>query len=310
MVEKRAYGRVGLLGNPSDIYGGKCISFTFDKSAEVGVDKSDELRIVGNGGIEERTLEYNGRHDLVKASIRYIGLENRKILVKYDSSVPLGAGLAGSSAIVVAALRAFNEFFNFGFDNYQIAEKALKVESEELGITAGFQDRYAISFEGVSYMDFCGKEFMRESDDYGIIERLDVRKIPFFLSLGVKPKNSAAVHNPLREKFLMGGSEAERIKQGMGEIANLAFEGREYLLEKDWTNFGRLMDENTELREEICPHFPMDLEMIRRAKEFGALGAKVAGSGGSVIVLSENKEVFDNMSEEYPVYRPRIVGGD
>ena len=305
----KAYGRVGLLGNPSDIYGGKCISFTFDKSAEVSVDSCDELRIIGNGDLEEKTLKYNGKHDLVKASIRHLGLDNEKICVKYESSVPLGSGLAGSSAIVIATIRALNEKYSLGFGRYEIAERALRVETEELKISAGFQDRYIISFEGACYMDFFGKEYMRETDPYGKIEKLDVSEIPFFLSLGVKPKNSAAVHNPLRERFLSGGEDAREIKKGMDEIANLSVAGRTYLLERDWGNLGGLMDENTRLREKLCPHLPMDLEMISCAKELGAFGAKVAGSGGSVIILTEDKNVSDEMSKEYPCYRPRIAGG-
>ncbi len=309
MVRKRAYGRVGLLGNPSDIYGGKCISFTFDKYAEVEVDKDSQLMISGNGDLESN-LEYNGKHNLVKATIKHLGLGDERIAVGYKSSVPLGSGLAGSSAIVIATLRALNEYFSLGLDKYEIAEKALRVETDELGIAAGFQDRYAISFEGVTSMDFSGKEYMRESDGYGKIERLDVDTIPFFLSLGVKPKNSAAVHNPLRERFLRGGDEALRIKESMDEIAQLAVEGRECLLQGDWRKLGMFMDRNSELRERLCRHLPGDLEMIKRAKELGALGSKVAGSGGGVIVLSEDKRVFEEMSLEYPCYRPRIFYGE
>lgn len=306
-VNGSAYGRVGLLGNPSDIYGGKCISFTFDKSARVEVSDSDSLLIKGYG-IEERDLDYRGTHSLVKATINKLGLQDRKFALSYDSEIPVESGLAGSSAIVIASIRAFNDFFNLGLDRYKIAELALRVETEELGISAGFQDRYAISFEGVSFMDFNGKEYMRESDLYGKIERLDVMGIPYFLSLGVKPKSSAIVHNPLRERFLAGGLEAKRIKDSMDKIAELAVFGKDYLTRGVWRNFGRLMDRNTELREELSRHSIMDWKMINRAKELGALGAKVAGSGGAVIVLSDDKEIFDEMSREYPCYKPKIVG--
>jgi len=40
-----AYGRVGLLGNPSGIYGGKCVSFTFDRFAEVEIDESAQAKM-------------------------------------------------------------------------------------------------------------------------------------------------------------------------------------------------------------------------------------------------------------------------
>ncbi len=307
MEDFYAYGRVGLLGNPSDIYGGKCISFTFDKSAKVKIEKSRDLLIKGYD-IVERDLDYNGTHKLVKATIKKLNLENRNFSLSYDSDIPVGSGLAGSSAIIIASIRAFNKFFGLELDKYEIAELALRVETEELNISAGFQDRYAISFEGVNYMDFFGKEYMRKNDKYGLIEKLDVSEIPYFLSLGVKPKSSAIVHNLLRERFLSGGLEAQTIKSYMDRIADLTIEGKNYLLRGDWDNLGKLMNKNTDLREEVSTHSNMDKKMINRAKELGSLGAKLAGSGGAVVILSDDKIVFDEMSRDYPCYRPKIIG--
>ena len=45
-LERRAYARVGLLGNPSDVYGGRALSFTIaDFSATVRLRPSPELLI-------------------------------------------------------------------------------------------------------------------------------------------------------------------------------------------------------------------------------------------------------------------------
>ena len=45
MVKAHAYGRVGLFGNPSDIYGGKCISFTINRQAQVVLQPSNHFEI-------------------------------------------------------------------------------------------------------------------------------------------------------------------------------------------------------------------------------------------------------------------------
>ena len=235
MIE-RAYGRVGLLGNPSDIYGGKCISFTFDKFAEVEVNEFKELSIQNNG-VTEKSLDYNGNHDLVKATIRRLKLSDKKIDIKYKTNIPFGSGLSGSTAIVIAAMNALNKMFNLNFDKYKIAEEALKVETEELKIAAGFQDRYIISFGGLVYMDFTGKEFMREDDPYGKVEILDIKNIPCFLALsGVSKK--ATVHNSLRDRFLSNEVERNEIKTQMDKIANLALEGKAAILKGDWLKVG------------------------------------------------------------------------
>ena len=306
MTKASAYGRVSLLGNPSDIYGGKCISFTFDKKAELELSDSNELRIHGNS-TTETSLEYNGHHDLVKATLKKLGLQNRTFHISYDTTIPIGSGLAGSSAIIIATMRALNEHLSLGLDKYKIAETALRVETEELGISGGFQDRYSISFGGVTFMDFTGKEFMRETDHYGKIEHLPVSSLPFFLALGVQPKSSAIVHNPVRERWLNDENARKEIQDGMNKLAELAVKGKEVLLRGDWKKLGELMYQNTDIREELCPHLKMDKKMIEHARELGALGAKVAGSGGAVVILSEDDSVFESMSQEYPCYKPRII---
>lgn len=303
MIE-RAYGRVGLLGNPSDIYGGKCISFTFDREAEIEINISNELKIEGNGLIENN-LDYNGNHDLIKATIKRLKLNDKKLEIKYKTNIPFGSGLSGSTAIVIATINALNKMFNLNFDKYKIAEEALKVETEELGIAAGFQDRYVISFGGLVYMDFTGKEFMREDDPYGKIEKLNVKEIPCFLALsGVSKK--ATVHNSLRDRFLSNEIERNKIKTQMDKIAGLALEGKEAILKEDWLKVGELMNNNTKLRNEISPVSEKENLMIKEALDYGALGAKIAGSGGCIVVLSEDEKVFEKMSEKYECFKPKI----
>jgi hypothetical protein len=54
-VEHRAYARVGLLGNPSDVYGGRAVSF-----AVAGLWATVRLR-----PSEELLIQPHPRHDLV-----------------------------------------------------------------------------------------------------------------------------------------------------------------------------------------------------------------------------------------------------
>ena len=302
-VKSYAYGRVSLLGNPSDLYGGKCISFTFDRSVNVSLNDSLEFKIENKDGVE-RTLDYNGCHDLIKASINELWIMEKDFHVRYESDIPIGRGLAGSSAIVIATIRALNEHFGLGLDSYQIAERALHTELDHLGIAAGFQDRYVIAFEGVLHMDFKGKEHMRRADPLGVITRLHVGSIPHFLCFSGDPKTSADVHNSLRDRFLSGETT---IKDHMDRIGDLANEGIDYLLKADWARVGLLMNKNTELREMICPHRESDMHIIKEALRYGALGAKLAGSGGAVVVLDPGGKSFIKMNFLYSCFKPRIV---
>jgi len=305
MTKDVAYGRVGLLGNPSDIYGGKCISFTFSSFAEVEVKDSLEQRVV-NGSSNIKS------HELVDATLAHLGLKDCPIKLSYRSNIPFGHGLSGSSAIIIAILKTLNQHFSLGLNRDQIAESALHIEVDDLKIAAGFQDRYVISHGGVCYMDFAGKEFMRpaEVDGFGTVERLPLDTIPFFLALSSQPKSSGTVHNPLREQFLYGGDRAREIKYHMDQIAELAELGKDPLVKADWVKVGELMNRNTSLREQISPHNKLDLDIIDMALSYGALGAKVAGSGGAVVVLSDKLGTIEKMFRTYACLKPFIRGYD
>jgi len=74
-IKKVSYARVGLLGNPSDHYGGKCLSFTFDKKAEVTIEDDDKLEIDGKNH-KSFNLIYDGSNDLIKAVIKNLKLSS------------------------------------------------------------------------------------------------------------------------------------------------------------------------------------------------------------------------------------------
>jgi len=57
------------------------------------------------------------------------------------SDIPFQAGLSGSSALLVAALRAWSRWYGLPLAPSQIAELAWRAENETLGIRAGALDR-------------------------------------------------------------------------------------------------------------------------------------------------------------------------
>jgi len=307
-INSCAFGRIGLLGNPSDIYGGKGISFTFDRQVNLTLRQSDEIVFRGNGSEERNNLEYNGNHTLLKGCVNYLKLneKGRGFEIEYDSKIPIGHGFGGSSAILVSALRAFNKYFGLGFNDYDIAEKAMAVENYELGITGGPQDRYAISFEGMVFIDCRGKEFLRENDPYAKVERLEVKELPFFVACSNRPKCSSTVHNDLRERFLNGETWIQKEMLQIGELAEL---GKKALKNNDLKELGRLMNKNFEMRQKLCNVSPFDKDIVETALANNAFGARQAGSGGGIIVLAEDDNAFNVLKEKYACFKPKIVLG-
>jgi len=69
------------------------------------------------------------------------------------------------------------------------------------------------------------------------------------------------------------------------------------------------MNENFGFRQKYFNVDPVDLGIVEKALKNGALGAKLAGSGGAVAVLAENEKAFNALSEEFYCFKPNIVFG-
>ena len=74
--------------------------------------------------------------------------------IRYRSTIPRQLGLGGSSAIVIATLRALAELAGTTIPRARLPALALAVETDELGIAAGLQDRVVQTYGGLVFMDF------------------------------------------------------------------------------------------------------------------------------------------------------------
>ncbi|MGL6196581.1 MAG: mevalonate kinase family protein, partial [Thermoguttaceae bacterium] len=181
LIRRKAYARAGLIGNPSDGYNGKTISVIFRNYwAEVTLYEWDRVEIVPSREDETafrsvhdlvkdvRLHGYYGGIRLVKAAIRgfvdyctarSLPLHNRNFSIRYETTIPRQVGLAGSSAIVVATIRALCDFYSIEIPKNVLPSLVLSIEREQLGIPAGLQDRVIQVYEGAVYMDF-GEKIM------------------------------------------------------------------------------------------------------------------------------------------------------
>src|SRR6185295_15095032 len=163
IIETYGYARVGFLGNPSDGYFGKTISFSFrnfrarvllypSARLEIRPSKAD-LPIFDDLDDLYQTTRWRGYYGgirIIQALIvrfmdychaNSIELENRNFTIEYDSTIPLRLGMGGSSAIITAALRALCRYFNVDIPLPVSANLVLETETRELGVPAGLQDR-------------------------------------------------------------------------------------------------------------------------------------------------------------------------
>lgn len=292
-----APGRCGIIGNPTDMYGGSVISCSTQERAAVLIEPSDVMSFeVAGQRFEVKKPEDlypdGGYFDVAKAIVHFLDLANTKFSLRWACNVPFAAGLSSSSAMSVSILNAIFAFLGREEHLFFRAEMARHVELNYMAL-CGYQDAYMCTFGGLNYMDFNGKQFYRAFGDepYATIEPLQgyVSDYPFVLGHTGVQRSSGTVHVPIRERWLEGDREVTRCYL---RIAHLARMGKRAILAGEWDRLGELMVENHDIQRDLGGSGPENDRLIQAALDGGALGAKLAGAGGggTIIALAHDPE--------------------
>jgi len=325
IITTHAFARAGLVGNPSDGYFGKTISFIIRNfKATVRLWETPHFEIVPTHGDLARfdsvsaflrDVKLNGYYGglrLIKAIVKKfhehcrasgIHLHNGNFTIGFQTDIPRLVGLAGSSAIITATLRALMQFYQVEIPKDLIPTLVLSAEKEELGIQAGLQDRVIQTYEGLVFMDF--ERSLMEERGYGIYEELKPERMPP-LYVAFDPDRaevSDVPHRNLRDLFNRGD---ETVVSAMQTYRDLTDRGRAALMSGDWETLHRVTNENFDLRRKIMPIAPENLRMVEVARSTGA-SAKFAGSGGAIVGLYKDGRQYQALVDALGEIRCRVL---
>lgn len=328
IIRTIAYPRAGLIGNPSDGYFGKTISFAFRNfSAQIELWESPELELLpsrrdhsvfkGLRALHEdvRLHGYYGGFRLLKAAAkafydycqeRGIALEEKNYTMRYKSDIPNRVGLAGSSALITACIRGLMSFYGVAISRHRLANLVLGVEKHELGIPAGLQDRVAQAYQGVVFMDFDRK--LMESRGYGKYETLDFSKLPplYIAYREDLSEGTEVYHNDLRARWQRGDAD---VLEAIEYWADLTVRFREAIDAGDRAEMHRLINANFDKRASLYDVGEGNLDMIRTARKTGA-SAKFAGSGGAIVGSYDDESMFARLEAEFALKGIRVIKPD
>jgi galactokinase len=326
--------RINILGNPSDANEGDfaTISAAIDIYAHGIVETAKGIvleKVVVNGsGLEithqekfsptDLPFSYDGKLNLVKGAINLLyrfspefksGLHSHGFRIATWTDVPKQSGLGGSSLFVILTLGGLRALYNLSHrahNDYILAELTQRVEAKELGITAGYADRYVPLFGGIAYLDYRGKLHQGDLNEepYATYERLDpwVTEIPLIAVSSGLGRDSGDVHGRMRPRYLeehatwvQNGGEMPPMVSFMSDAWETAWRGKIALLQHDWVTFGELMNKNHSAVDGMMSYCGFEDGagwvnnlLIKTALTNGAYGAKLtgAGSGGSVFAIT------------------------
>ncbi len=222
-------------------------------------------------------------HALAAYLVRFFQPQQGFLLESHSES-PAGAGISGSSAMMISTGAALARFVGREIDIEQIRVIAQNVEAQLIRVPTGCQDYYPAMYGGVNAVHLDTDGIHCESIAIPV-EEMNRR---FVLLYTGAPRQSGINNWEVFKQHINGDKHVIR---NFAEISRIAREMHAALNAKNWDGVERLLNEEWKLRRTNAPGIttPLIDRLIAAAKKQGARAAKVcgAGGGGCVIVLIE-----------------------
>jgi glucuronokinase len=276
-AEGAAPARTALVGNPSDGYGGAVLAVALHELGATAV-----ARAASRARIDPPSMLVDAT---VRRFAREFAPEALSSAIEWETTVPEGVGLGGSSAIVIATARSLCSLYSIDVDRDRLAAFALAVEREDLSIAGGRQDQVAEAYGGLTLMDFSS----------GAHEQLDPGLLPPLVIAWRDDcgEHSGIVHGDLRQRWASGDA---LVRDSMTALRTLAFNARAALIAGERGEFARCVDRSFDLRARILTLDARHIAMVERARACGA-AANYTGSGGAVIAVCADETHREHVAE-------------
>ena len=279
--------RISFAGGGTDFKGfyerdyGAVVSTAIDKYIYVIIkERFDDLIRVGYTRTEMVETVDEIHHELVRESMRLVGVD-KGIEVATMADIPSeGSGLGSSSTVTVGLLNALHAYRGEAVTAERLAREACEIEIGVLGKPIGKQDQYIAAYGGLKHFRFFGNEDVEVNDiglDEGARHRLCESLLLFWTGVTrqssevlTEQKSNIAAKMPLLTQMRDQADELARLLRH-GTTASLG-----QVLREGWLRKKQLASGITN---------PKIDELFDLAMSAGAIGGKVTGAGGGGFFL-------------------------
>ena len=201
-------------------------------------------------------------------------------LIETDSESPAGAGISGSSALMIATTAAMARFTDRNLTLEQMRVIAQNVEAQIIEVPTGCQDYYPALYGGVSAIRLDADGIHREAVPI-LPEEIESR---FVLAYTGAPRKSGINNWEVFKAHIDGD---KRVSRNFERIASIARAMHQALVAGDWDGMARLLREEWKLRRSNAPGIstPLIDKLVAVAGKNGGHAAKVCGAGGGGCVI-------------------------
>jgi D-glycero-alpha-D-manno-heptose-7-phosphate kinase len=219
------------------------------------------------------------KHPLAAYLVRYFepggGFE-----IETNSESPAGAGISGSSALMIATTAALARWTGRKLEREEIRVIAQNVEAQLIQVPTGCQDYYPALYGGVNAIHLEPDGIHREAIPVPA-EEIESR---FVLAYTGAPRQSGINNWEVFQAHINGDRKVLRNFDKIGEIARGMHQA---LAHGAWRDVAALLRAEWKLRRTNAPGIttPLIDKLISAASGNGALAAKVCGAGGGGCVV-------------------------
>jgi len=289
----KGFGKTILFGEHFVVFGLEGIPCALGQ-----VTTAEVIKIAGKKGYElvdnrqatpgykeEKKGEYEA---LINRILEYLKINDR-VRITLGGDLVAASGIGASAACAVAIARAINEEYKLGLDDVEINKAAFEGETAGAGTPSGI-DNTAATFGGFLLFK---KGIAGAGNKF---EFLKVKK-PVEIVLGNSGKTALTKDVVADVKKLKETNP--KINSLFNDYEVLEKEAVEAIKNENWKKVGALMDKNQELLAKLTVSGKEIEEIIAAARDAGAYGAKLTGTGrgGLVICLTPGKELRDRVAK-------------
>jgi D-glycero-alpha-D-manno-heptose-7-phosphate kinase len=295
-IHSKAPCRVDLAGSTLDIWplylfheNAVTVNFAVDRYTRASIEPHAGKGITFRSTDLYRDAAYESLDHLLTAKSHALALAveiarffrpEEGFHLETGSEAPAGAGISGSSALIIATTSAFNKWLKRGYSIEKLREISQNIEARLIRVPTGCQDYYPAMYGGVSAIELGCAGIKRVALDVAP-EELEARVV---LAYTGEPRNSGINNWGVTKSHIDGNA---RVFKNFATIAAIAVAMRAAIEKHDWTEAARLLREEWSHRRKNAPGIstPLIDRMIQATRRKGALAAKVCGAGGGGCVL-------------------------
>jgi len=336
ILATKSHARVNLIGEHTDYTGGYVLPCLLPYKTTISVaanQSSNEFNVYSEHFDEKASfsdfIKSKDNHwaDYIKGCLFVFFDENPQLEIIYlniliVTSIPIGRGIASSSALCVAVLKMLCNFFDIRHNNNQIAILAHKVEHNYVGVSGGIMDQM------VSSIGIHGKALFLNclTHKYELIDLPNNHCFELIDSNIQRDNRNSAYndrHNQLEKAQTimdvdnLGTVTLDKLdkalfpddliyKRALHVITEnqRTVNAKTFMLKNDMTSFGNLMNlSHTSYSQDFEASTPdIDL-LVQRSIESGAIGSRLTGGGfGGFTVSLIEKQNYDNWRKNMRTY--------